>query len=279
MKKFLSLLVVVFVSLVAIGVSSDDAEARRLGGGGSFGMKRQLVTPKPAPTRQATPATPGSPAGAQVVPKRSWLGPVAGLAAGIGLASLMSHFGLSEEFASFLMIALLAWGALFVIKLLARRQAPASSSPMQYVGLGRAESVSQPFGGPGMDTASSVPTDFDSEAFLRVAKLNFVRLQAANDEKNLNDIREFVSPEVFAEVKIQMDERGDAVQRTDVVTLNAELLELVTEGNRHIASVHFSGMIRESEGAAALPFSEVWHLTKPEDDSQGWVVSGIQQVN
>ncbi len=85
----------------------------------------------------------------------------------------------------------------------------------------------------------------------------------------------------LAEIKLQLDERGKSVQQTDVVTLNAELLEVVSEPARHIASVRFHGLIRENldlEGAA-LPFDEVWHLTKPVDGSRGWVVAGIQQLN
>ena len=88
-------------------------------------------------------------------------------------------------------------------------------------------------------------------------------MQAANDAKNLDDIREFVSPEMFAEIKLQMDERGNVPQQTDIVTLNAELQEVVSEGAQHIASVHFSGMIREEANTAAVPFEEIWHLSKP----------------
>ncbi|MFZ4539789.1 Tim44 domain-containing protein, partial [Propionivibrio sp.] len=89
----------------------------------------------------------------------------------------------------------------------------------------------------------------------------------------------FVGPELFAEIRMQLDERGTAPQQTDVVTLNAELLEVTTEANRHLASVHFSGMIREVAGAAAAPFDEIWNLSKPVEGSQGWVISGIQQLN
>ena len=128
------------------------------------------------------------------------------------------------------------------------------------------------------DASPALPAGFDADAFLRVAKLNFVRLQAANDAGNLDDIREFVTPEVFAEIKLQMDERGNARQRTDIVTLNAELLEVVTEGGRHIASVRFNGLIRETEDGPALPFDEIWNLGKPVDDSRGWAIAGIQQV-
>ena len=103
-------------------------------------------------------------------------------------------------------------------------------------------------------------------------------LQASNDAKNLEDIREFVSPGLYAEIKLQMDERGNQPQQTDVVTLQAELLELVTEDARHIASVRFSGSIREVVGGVAGPFEEIWHLSKPVDGNKGWVIAGIQQA-
>ena len=212
---------------------------------------------------------------------------VGGLAAGLGIAALLSHFGMGAGVANFLMIALLAVAAVFVFKLLFRRatppvQAAGYPEPMRYAGADDAPAAiplaAAPTGA-AVSSAANVPADFDTNAFLRIAKLNFVRLQAANDAKNLDDIREFVSPEFYAEVKLQMDERGNAPQQTDVVTLNAELLDVTTEANRHIASVHFSGMIRETSGAAAEPFNEVWNLSKPIDDSKGWIIAGIQQVN
>jgi len=292
MKQLFNVAVAVVLAFAACGLISSDAEAKRLGGGSSFGMQRQSVPQRvaPAPTRQATPATPATPTPApQPAPRRSWLGPLAGLAAGLGLGALLSHFGLGGEFASIIMFALLAMAAVFVLKLLFRRNDAPAPTPMQYAGMGGRENPAVPPAAPSAfeqagsphaaSAAAAVPAGFDSEAFLRVAKLNFVRLQAANDAKNLDDMREFVTPEVFAEIKIQMDERGNAKQQTDVVTLNAELLEVVTEGDRHVASVRFNGMIRETEGSAAVPFDEVWNLSKPVDGSRGWMIAGIQQIN
>ena len=280
-----NLLVAVFAVFLTLGFGVGNAEAARMGGGKSFGMQRQAVAPKPAPTRQAAAPAPANPASAPTAtPKRNWMGPIAGLAAGLGIAALLSHFGMGAGLANFLTIALLAMAAVFVFKWLFRRNAP-SAQPMQYAGAGPAGGGFQPEAAPlgsavpaDVTPRPSVPQDFDVDGFLRVAKLNFVRLQAANDAKNLDDIREFVSPELYAGIKLQMDERGNQPQQTDVVTLQAELLELVTEDARYIASVHFSGSIRETAGAVAGPFQEIWHLSKPVDGSKGWVIAGIQQV-
>ena len=286
MKKILLLVCTV---ILALGLNAGNAEAARLGGGKSVGMQRQAVAPKPAtPAQQATPAAPTAPVGAPAAaPKRNWMGPIAGLAAGLGIAALLSHFGMGEGMANILMIALLAMAAVFAVKWLLRRKAPAQSEhAMQYAGAGvssQPQSAAVPqFGSAAPilpQVTGRIPEGFDSEAFLRIAKLNFVRLQASNDAKSIDDIREFVAPELFAEIRIQMDERGNTPQQTDIVTLNAELLEVTTEGSRHVASVHFSGMIREVVGATAVPFDEVWNLSKPTTGDQGWVIAGIQQLS
>ncbi|MDR2450642.1 MAG: 39S ribosomal protein L45 [Candidatus Accumulibacter sp.] len=279
MKK---LLLALFLSFVTLGLAVDDAEAARFGGGRSFGVPRQ-ITPRPAaPARQAVPTNPArTPAAA---PQRGgWMGPIAGLAAGIGLAALFSHLGLGEELANVVMILLLVMAATFVFRMLFRRNAPAR--PMQYVGTGQGEGLGgttawarMPGAMDGDRADSPIPADFDVPQFLRAAKLNFVRLQAANDAGNLEDIHEFTTPEVFAEIKLQMDERGSVAQQTDVVRLDAELLEATTEGRQHVASVRFFGLIREKADGVAAPFDEVWVLTKPVTGERGWVVAGIQQI-
>ena len=291
MKKAL---IALFTIIVALGLNIGDAEAKRLGGGKSVGMQRQAVAPKPAAPAQAAPA-PTNPAptaapAPTTPPKRNWMGPLAGLAAGLGIAALLSHFGMGEGMANFLMIALLAMAAVFIFKMIFRRKAQPATEPLQYAGAGgpampppvheapQYGSTSPVAATPASSSPARIPEGFDTEGFLRVAKLNFVRLQASNDAKNLDDIREFVSPELYAEIKMQIDERGTAAQLTDIVTLNAALLEVSTEANRHIASVHFNGMIREEVGTAAVAFDEIWNLSKPVDGNGGWVISGIQQL-
>jgi predicted lipid-binding transport protein (Tim44 family) len=280
------MLIGLFAAFVGLGLVMADAEAKRLGGGKSIGMQRDQVMKRdtaPAPPAQNM-AAPAKPAAAAPGGASRWLGPIAGLAAGLGLAALMSHLGLGEEFASFLLLALLIGGGFLLFRMFRGRGQP-SGSPLQYAGVGREPGTSprpmMPGSAPASTAASgqaaAIPAGFDAEGFLRQAKVNFLRLQAANDAGNIEDIREFATPEMFAEIRLQMQERGPAKQQTDVVTLNAALLDVSEEGNRYLASVRFHGAIREAEGAAPEPFDEVWHLAKPTDGSSGWMIAGIQQ--
>jgi len=275
----------VLAGVLGAGVLVDDADAARLGGGRSSGMQRSVPMKRDAtPQRPAQPVAPApQPSGAS-----RWLGPIAGLAAGIGLAALFAHFGLSEELATFALLALVAIAVVFVIRLLFRRFAP-QRAPLQYAGAGAGGgSVQRPaavFGASAAPAAVvgngqlNLPADFDADAFLRHAKLNFVRLQAAHDVGDVEDLRQFTTPEMFAEIKVQMQERAGARQTTDVVTLNAELVDFATEFRRQIASVRFYGTIRESAERAPEPFDEVWHIAKPIDGDRNWAVAGIQQVD
>lgn len=300
MKKFMTM---VCAGVLALGLGLQDAEAKRLGGGSSRGMQRDTVTQKqatpqqPAQQQQVAPAQQAAhnPAAAPVPQpqKRSWLGPLAGLAAGIGLAALLSHFGMGEGVANFLMILLAVVGAVLLFKFLFRRSQPQPArEPLQYAGVGGPnlaplpQSHFEPAGGvSGMAaplaaaTSPNIPADFDIPGFLRIAKVNFLRLQGANDTGKIDDLREFLTPEMLAEVKLDLDERRGATQHTDVQNLEAELLEVVTEGGRHIASVRFHGLIREEQNGPVEHFDEVWNLVKPADGSQGWKVAGIQQLN
>jgi predicted lipid-binding transport protein (Tim44 family) len=190
--------------------------------------------------------------------------------------------------ANMLLILALVMVAFFVVRWLMSKRSPQPG--MQYAGAGAGNAPPASLtpaqfesSGVGAGTtaaatlARNIPADFDVDGFLRQAKLNFVRLQAANDRGDMDDISEFTSPELFAEIKMQYQERGSKAQETDVMQLDAELLEVVTEDSRHVASVHFSGRLRE-DAAAPEAFAEIWHLAKPIDGNRGWNIAGIQQV-
>lgn len=296
--KMLSLIAAVLTLGFALHAGDADA-AKRLGGGKSFGMQRQATPPAAAPTQAApSAAKPATPAAAPApAPGRSWMGPIAGLAAGIGLAALASHFGFGEELANMMMIAVLAVVVMAVIGFFLRKRAGgptpamAGAGGMQYSGQAEPQAGATPkpynLAMPGSalnesapapsQAASSIPADFDVAGFVRNAKVNFIRLQTANDTGNLDDLREFTTPEMFAELKMNIDERAGATQHTDVLNINADVLEVAEEANRYVVSVHFTGQIREEANGPAEGFDEIWHLTKPRDGKTGWLLAGIQQ--
>jgi predicted lipid-binding transport protein (Tim44 family) len=295
--KFLSSLAIV----LALGLSlvTVDAEAKRMGGGKSSGMQRQTTTQKaPDATPAQNPA--GSAAAAPAAaPKRSWMGPLAGLAAGLGLAALASHLGFGSELASMMMIGLAIMAVMVVVGIIMRKRAAAQQplaggvTGMQYAGAaagaGGSGQVSKPYDAsmPGSSIGSAIgsnlnqsniPADFDVPGFVRNAKVQFIRLQAANDAGNLDDIRQFTTPEMFAELQMDIAEHVAAEQQTEVVTVEADVIEVVQEPTRYVVSVRFSGLIREGKGAPAEPFDEMWHLVKARVGTQGWLLSGIQQT-
>jgi predicted lipid-binding transport protein (Tim44 family) len=304
-----SLIVALSVVVVAAGLMPADADAKRLGGGGSSGMQRSMPTrtPEAAPARPAqaaptAPATPGVPAAA---PRRSWMGPIAGLAAGLGIAALMSHFGMGGAMGNILTMLLLAGLAFFAIRFVMSRfargpaMAPmATPGGMQFAGNGPVNPATTATGGSGWGepqpaTAASttaawqqpqakptrtLPAGFDAASFERIAKMIFIRMQTANDNADLNDLRTFTTPEMYATIKIDLQERGSAAQRTEVVRVDAEVLDVTAESDRQVVSVRFHGLIREEVNGQAAPFDEAWHLVKPTDGSRDWLIAGIQQT-
>jgi predicted lipid-binding transport protein (Tim44 family) len=297
-------LAAVFLALTLLAPAAD---AGRLGGGRSFGKQsstftqRQSASPsKPAPpaSNQEASKPAQSPATAPQPAGNRWLGPLTGLAAGLGIAALLSHFGLGGAFAdglgSMLLIGLLLMAGVFIWRMLRRGTAsPASVRPMEPAYATPAPQAANsnqdvsvlgtPL--PGLTPAPApaaapwgVPADFDVAGFLRIGKVHFIRMQAAWDEKNLADIREFTTPEAFAEIRMQLDEEKGAVNKTDVVNLDAVLLGIETGPADYLASVRFSGSMRENNQADATPFEEVWNLSKPVDGRGGWLLAGIQQL-
>jgi len=282
MKHLLSISIAVFL---ALGLTVQDAEAARLGGGRSMGAQRSTVTPNKS--MQQTPPSQAAPAAPAAAPKPAgnrWLGPIAGLAAGLGLGWLIGQGGMGGAMGSLLMMALVGFAVFFVIRLLTR---PKGAGNLQYADMGNEPAAAPPLSPPaglgaapafGAHPQANIPAGFDTEGFLRQAKLNFVKLQAVHDSGKLDELREFTTDEMFDSIKQDLKEHGASGQQTDVVTLNADLLEAVTEGNSHWASVRFSGMIRENADGQPESFQEIWNLAKPVSGTTGWVLAGIQQM-
>jgi predicted lipid-binding transport protein (Tim44 family) len=278
MKRFLMLLA---IALTSASLFAATAEAKRFGGGGSFGKQRSM-TPQAAPQAPVAAPTPGA---APAAAGNRWLGPLAGLAVGAGLGALFMGGGLGGiggAMGSILMALAAAALVMFLIAKFRKPQQPA----MQYAGAGspygNPQSIQQPvYGGsaaPSTAHAGNIPADFPVESFLRSAKTSFIRLQAANDRKDLNDIREYTTPQMFAEISMQMQERDNTPQKTDVIAINGELLQVANEGDMAIASVRFTGQLSENNGAPDN-VDEIWHMQKNlRDDSAVWLLAGIQQT-
>jgi predicted lipid-binding transport protein (Tim44 family) len=219
------------------------------------------------------------------------LGPLAGLAIGAGLASLFLHNGLGGALAGILLAVALAMGVFFLFRLFTRGRA--TPVPLRYAGatpsgtgdmprnapvepvLGHGRSSAAPHSVAATTAAARWP-GFDEDQFVRHARTNFVNLQDAYDRSDMAAIRDFLTPELAAEVEKDMAAKGPG-EKTDIVTLNAEVLDVVTEDGVYVVSVRFTGLLREGAGAEPQPFNEIWHLEKPVSGRSGWLVSGIQQ--
>ena len=161
----------------------------------------------------------------------------------------------------------------------------ASARPWEHNAVPAATAVGGSVIGSGLAGSQNwgVPEGFDAPGFLEAAKRNFVTLQAAWDRSDVNTLRSMMTDDMLNEVKGQLQDREqlrDGVQpnQTDVVMLEAQLLGIEDLGNAYMASVEFSGMIREESNAGPSPFREVWNMTKPKDGASGWLVAGLQAL-
>jgi len=275
------LLVVVCAIWFGVSLGVDDAEAaRRFGGGQSIGKQRDSMQRDvaPRPPAQAPAAAPQSAPG----PRPGFGGPLAGLLAG-GLIGAMLFGGAFDgiKFADVALLALLLGGGWLLLRTLSRGGAAPRPALQTATGVDATPPPAR-FGSPTPQTPAPrpIPADFDEAAFLEQARRAFVSLQGANDAGDLAAIHDFATPELYAEIESQIRARGGAAQETKVTTLETELLSVVEEGSLAIASVLFSGFIRESGEGLPARFEEIWHVTKDLADKKSvWLLAGIQQVD
>ncbi len=323
-NQIMSRLMTVLLAVFLVGAFSFEAEAKRMGGGGSVGRQSSNVTQRqatpPAAPSQATNTAAAAGAGAAgAAARKPWMGMLGGLAAGLGLAWLAHSLGLGAGFANILLIGLLVLAAVAVIGMLRRgRQGAAAAGPMAYQGAGAANPVSPPQYNPtkvGNDASArpwesqgaafdggaaaagggsiigsalkgaqswGIPADFDVAGFTDAAKRNFMALQQAWDRSDIPTLRAMMTDEMLTEIQGQLAERerttpGQA-NVTEVNMLEAQLLGIEEQGDVYMASVEFSGMIREDASAGPNPFREVWNMTKPRSGRGGWLVAGVQAL-
>ncbi len=277
--------------------------------------QRSTAPGAPAPAQGMNNATKPAPMAAPAPPRRPWGAMLGGLAAGLGLAWLASSLGMGEAFGQILMFGLLALAVMMAVGFFMRRRnaaTSAGSSPFAFQGAGQAplpvasyspenvgnDASARPFersnlspaeGGGSMIGSAlmgsqnwGVPADFDSEGFLNAAKANFVNLQAAWDRSDIPSLRAMMTDSMLGEIRNQLAEReahtGTAPNSTEVVMIEAHLLGIEELDEGFMASVEFSGMIREDPSAGPSPFREVWNMTKPKSGGSGWLVAGVQAL-
>jgi predicted lipid-binding transport protein (Tim44 family) len=279
-------------------------------------QREAAKAPAQGSAAQQQPAAPGA-AAAQTPARRGFGGMLGGLAAGLGLAWLAHSLGFGEGFATILLVGLLAVVAMAVIGAFMRRRAQpanlawqgavpapdAAPAARQYnpekigndasarpwernsmafdaskvaaggnLGIGSALQGSQGWG---------VPAGFDTDGFIAASKRNFVTLQDAWDRGDVAALQAMMTDGMLAEIRTQLAARqaeGQSPGRTDVEMLEAKLLGIEDLDGEYMASVEFSGMIREDASTGAQPFREVWNMTKSKDGASGWLVAGVQAL-
>ncbi len=315
-----------FLALVAcVAVLSApilEAQAKRLGSGGNVGRvapspgaKPQAVPAKPAtPAPQAAPqgqqaAKPAAPAPAAQQPaKNSWLGPIAGIAAGLGLAALASYLGFGEELMSLMLIVLAAVLAFAIFRWISLRRRTAQAGSFGEPAMARSGyGASAPVGQGSSDQQGWAPQSAGSVAsaqsaaleepassganisaeevdqFLKVAREQFTRLQAIWDSGNIHALSEFCTPEMTRELSHQIADRKGQANVTQVLSLHSEWLGMQDSQDDYgkpvdEVQIRFHGLIREAADAAAADFDEVWTLHRVKGGDTGWMLAGIAQL-
>ena len=254
------------ITTLTFGLVVNEASAKRFGGGRSFGVQRSQSS-------LFSSHTPQTKSFGQQVNTRKWGGVLGGLLVGGLLASLFMGHGLGAGLLSWLAIGALG---VFLVGFFRKKMQP--DSQPAHANAFRENSFSRPtefFTGKNENNVSGYPAGFKPETFLRDAKVMFIRLQVAYDQKNRQDLSAFTAPEVFAEVEMQLTERGDEPNTTEVIHLNAQLLDVSKQADSMMASVRFTGSIKENNDPI-MSLDEIWHF-RQFIGNNNWVVGGIQQ--
>jgi predicted lipid-binding transport protein (Tim44 family) len=292
MQKLMTIMFAVFLSFT---VQMPEAEAgKRFGGGSSIGKSFSMPkkTTAPAATSSTTQQKAATPTTA---PRKAGLGGMlGGLLAGGLLASLfMGGAFEGMQMMDFLLIGLLAFAAFKLFAMFRRQNAPAYAGaggapvgryaePAADAPMARTTSETQPDAAPGAGFGAALgateivtPQWFNRDAFVVGAQKHFSHLQKCWDEQNWEEIRSYVSPELFTELQAERGKQG--AQHTEVVSVMAELASFIDNKDHVVASINFYGWLKE-DSDQTTEFNEVWHLMRDMSvENADWVIVGIEQ--
>ena len=304
------------------------ADARRMGGGGNFGAQRsvpaQKAAPAPAapagnaaspssppPSQPAAPASasaPKAPPAAAPTPAPSgasrWLGPIAGIAAGLGARRVDVASGIvgwvrhdSAARASHLRRHFRApdvpgpaanvRGAACNTRAPPQAPTAARRRPSRrphrlahplHVGTRRTAHFGVGDRSPGgRRTRKTLPQGFDAAAFAAEAKRQYIQIQRSYDDADRAALSSVMTADMATEMARELDQRG-LHHPTEIVTLDADVLDVSTEEDEYWISVRFTGQVKEDGEPLPHSIDEVWNLTKPVKGGSGWLLAGISQV-
>ncbi|UYZ84821.1 Tim44 domain-containing protein [Entomomonas sp. E2T0] len=275
MQRIFSFFAIICLSLSMV-LMSFDAEARRFGGGRSFGK-----APSHQQTRQATPNKPAANPNQKAAPGRSWMGPLAGFVAGGLLASLFMGGFSGINFFDIIVIGLLAF---FIIRFIRSRMQPQQQAVNNSVNTfqGQDNNQSPIFGTQRPATAVvepviNAPTWFNADSFVAAAKEHFMALQEHWDANEMDKIAEYVTPELLTFLKQERAEAGDGFQSTYIDNLEVVLDGVDNDAEKTVATLTFTGVAKTSRFDQGEAFNESWRMEREEGENKPWLVAGIRQ--
>lgn len=314
--KWLTALIAAFILLFSLQAEAARLGGGKSMGRQSGNVTQREAAPAaPSQGLGNAPAKPAPAAPAPAAPGRRWGAMLGGLAAGLGLAWLAHSMGMGEGMGQILLIVGALMLAFMVFRYFMQSRRPqndgyayagdsmntqqrtayrpenvgndASARPWEREPQGTQFQASAAAGGSMIGSALAgsqawgVPAGFDTEGFVRAAKANFITLQAAWDKADISSLRSMMTDGMLTEIRAQLAEReshaGTHVNHTEVLSIDAHLLGIEELADEYLASVEFTGMIREEPGASPSPFREVWNMTKPKSGG-GWLVAGVQAL-
>ena len=284
-------------TLILAMTLSAQAEAARLGGGRSAGMQRNNIS------RPVTPPTQAAPQQAPQAPVRqqgragigaALAGAAVGAAAGYALARSGDHASVPAQ-ATDTSSGGVPWGWLLLLGLLTfagfmflrrrerpivdpypeTRPVPGWNDPTKLNTQGqKVYRIGENVMRNGQPAPQKMPEGTDTAAFLRHAKASFQHLQALNSPDQLDELRKYLTPELYAALRDEIDVNRDIA---DFPSLDIDLLDITEELQQVVASVRFKGLVSERVQAPVVPFEEIWHFTKQPVPGARWLLAGIEQ--
>jgi predicted lipid-binding transport protein (Tim44 family) len=298
-----------FIAMLIMLFSIHEAEAKRFGGGSSFGSKPSYSQPfqhstspnsvnqpmhTPSPSQQQA-ATQNQAARQNFANRSGLMGMLGGLAIGGLLGSLF--FGGAFEHINFMDFFIFAGIAYLLYRLFAAKSAKQNQAvgntmsrtpyndniqPAGYQNNSQTASNSTGFNtdvlfNKNKKNPASIPANFDQPDFLAGAERAYRYLQAAWDNNDLSSIRGLTTDKVFAEIQDQL-RASDSTNKTEIIKLKADLLEVRENGAVMEAAVLFESLMRENDSSEEI-VKELWHFIKPVNSAQPkWFLDGIQQI-